>query len=192
MSSIRENPAAADRKLHRAEGACRELALEGHAVLPAHRQAAAGAAIGDRHHLQAAAAFDLRRGRRAATETCWCIRLQPNEGMNLMVMIKEPGPGGMRLIAGAARHVLRRCAWGEAGRCAGRLRAADHGRDPRQPDPVHARRRGRGGLGLDRSDPGGVAVERRGAKAYTAGTWGPAAAVALIERDGRTWHDGDE
>lgn len=25
------------------------------------------------------------------------IRLQPNEGMNLMVMIKEPGPGGMRL-----------------------------------------------------------------------------------------------
>ena len=26
------------------------------------------------------------------------IRLQPNEGMNLMVMIKEPGPGGMRLV----------------------------------------------------------------------------------------------
>ena len=26
------------------------------------------------------------------------IRLQPNEGMNLMVMIKEPGPGGMRLM----------------------------------------------------------------------------------------------
>ncbi len=26
------------------------------------------------------------------------IRLQPNEGMNLKVMIKEPGPGGMRLV----------------------------------------------------------------------------------------------
>lgn len=26
------------------------------------------------------------------------IRLQPNEGMNLRVMIKEPGPGGMRLV----------------------------------------------------------------------------------------------
>ena len=26
-------------------------------------------------------------------------------------------------------------------------------------------------------------------KAYTAGTWGPSAAVAMIERDGRTWHD---
>ncbi|WP_282601708.1 glucose-6-phosphate dehydrogenase [Paracoccus sp. PARArs4] len=26
------------------------------------------------------------------------IRLQPNEGMNMRVMIKEPGPGGMRLV----------------------------------------------------------------------------------------------
>ena len=26
------------------------------------------------------------------------IKLQPNEGMNLTVMIKEPGPGGMRLV----------------------------------------------------------------------------------------------
>ena len=26
------------------------------------------------------------------------IRLQPNEGMDLKVTIKEPGPGGMRLI----------------------------------------------------------------------------------------------
>jgi glucose-6-phosphate 1-dehydrogenase len=27
-------------------------------------------------------------------------------------------------------------------------------------------------------------------KPYTAGTWGPSAAIALIERDGRTWLDG--
>jgi glucose-6-phosphate 1-dehydrogenase len=26
-------------------------------------------------------------------------------------------------------------------------------------------------------------------KPYTAGTWGPSAAVALIERDGRTWYE---
>jgi len=26
-------------------------------------------------------------------------------------------------------------------------------------------------------------------KSYTAGTWGPSAAIALIERDGRTWHE---
>jgi glucose-6-phosphate 1-dehydrogenase len=33
----------------------------------------------------------------AGTQNVLVIRLQPNEGMNLLVMIKEPGPGGMRL-----------------------------------------------------------------------------------------------
>jgi glucose-6-phosphate 1-dehydrogenase len=26
-------------------------------------------------------------------------------------------------------------------------------------------------------------------QSYTAGSWGPSAAVALIERDGASWHD---
>ena len=39
--------------------------------------------------------FDDAKGWR---ENVLVIRLQPNEGMNLKVMIKEPGPGGMRLI----------------------------------------------------------------------------------------------
>jgi glucose-6-phosphate 1-dehydrogenase len=26
-------------------------------------------------------------------------------------------------------------------------------------------------------------------KSYIAGTWGPSASIALIERDGRTWHE---
>ncbi|HBU13914.1 MAG TPA: glucose-6-phosphate dehydrogenase, partial [Gemmobacter sp.] len=38
--------------------------------------------------------FDDHAGWR---ENVLVIRLQPNEGMNLMMMIKEPGPGGMRL-----------------------------------------------------------------------------------------------
>ena len=38
--------------------------------------------------------FDDAEGWR---ENVLVIRLQPNEGMDLMVMIKEPGPGGMRL-----------------------------------------------------------------------------------------------
>jgi glucose-6-phosphate 1-dehydrogenase len=38
--------------------------------------------------------FDDAEGWR---ENVLVIRLQPDEGMNLMVMIKEPGPGGMRL-----------------------------------------------------------------------------------------------
>ena len=39
--------------------------------------------------------FGVERGRHRNTLT---IRLQPNEGMDLGVTIKEPGPGGMRLI----------------------------------------------------------------------------------------------
>ena len=39
--------------------------------------------------------FDDAEGWR---ENVLVIRLQPNEGMNLSVMIKEPGPGGMRLM----------------------------------------------------------------------------------------------
>ncbi len=39
--------------------------------------------------------FDDAKGWR---ENVLVIRLQPNEGMNLMMMIKEPGPGGMRLV----------------------------------------------------------------------------------------------
>ena len=35
-------------------------------------------------------------GQRTANQLV--IRLQPNEGINLKVMIKEPGPGGMRLV----------------------------------------------------------------------------------------------
>jgi len=40
-------------------------------------------------------------------------------------------------------------------------------------------------------DPIGEAWERarEAPKSYVAGTWGPSASVALIERDGRTWHD---
>jgi glucose-6-phosphate 1-dehydrogenase len=33
------------------------------------------------------------------------------------------------------------------------------------------------------------AASREAPKGYTAGTWGPSAAIALIERDGRTWFE---
>jgi glucose-6-phosphate 1-dehydrogenase len=39
--------------------------------------------------------FDDAKGLK---ENVLVIRLQPNEGMELMMMIKEPGPGGMRLM----------------------------------------------------------------------------------------------
>ena len=115
------------------------------------------------------------------------LRLQPDEGVKQWIMIKDPGPGGMRL-----RHVPLDMSFAEAFKRAqpGRLRAAAPRRDPRQPDAVHAPRRGRGRVALDRPDPRGLgALAATPPKPYTAGTWGPSAAIALIERDGRTWHD---
>ena len=35
------------------------------------------------------------------------------------------------------------------------------------------------------------AENRQETQAYTAGTWGHSASIALIERDGRTWHESD-
>ncbi len=67
-----------------------------------------GAGLGDRGHLQASRRIRSSTMPRAGSENVLAIRLQPNEGMNLTVMIKEPGPGGMRLTRGAAGHVLRR------------------------------------------------------------------------------------
>jgi glucose-6-phosphate 1-dehydrogenase len=90
-------PDSRHRKLYRAEGAYLQLALEGHAVLSAHRQEAAGAGleIAITFKEPPHSIFDDAEGWR---ENVLVIRLQPNEGMNLMVMIKEPGPGGMRLM----------------------------------------------------------------------------------------------
>ena len=30
---------------------------------------------------------------------------------------------------------------------------------------------------------------QQGVQGYTSGTWGPSGSIALIERDGRTWHE---
>ena len=114
------------------------------------------------------------------------IRLQPDEGVKLWLMIKDPGPGGMRL-----RHVPLDMSFAEAF-------------GVRNPDAyerlVMDVVRGNQTLFMRRDeveaawswiDP--ILDAWRSAdeapKGYTAGTWGPSAAIALIERDGRTWHD---
>jgi glucose-6-phosphate 1-dehydrogenase len=114
------------------------------------------------------------------------IRLQPDEGIKLWLMIKEPGPGGMRLqhvsldmsfartfdkpvpeayerllmdvIRGNATLFMRRDEVEAAWRWVDPIREA-WSRLPEMPRP------------------------------YIAGTWGPAAAIALVERDGRTWNE---
>ncbi|GJD48121.1 Glucose-6-phosphate 1-dehydrogenase [Methylobacterium crusticola] len=114
------------------------------------------------------------------------IRLQPQEGIKLEVMTKEPGPGGMRL------------------RATGLDISFEETFNQRYPDAYERLLmdvvRGNATLFMRRDE-----VEAAWAWAdtllqawterpepprpYPAGTWGPTAAIALIERDGRTWHE---
>jgi glucose-6-phosphate 1-dehydrogenase len=114
------------------------------------------------------------------------IRLQPDEGVKQWIMIKDPGPGGMRL-----RHVPLDMSFAESFRV-------------RNPDAyerlVMDVVRGNQTLFMRRDeveaawkwiDPILAAWEdnRQEVQFYTAGTWGPSGSIALIERDGRTWHE---
>jgi glucose-6-phosphate 1-dehydrogenase len=114
------------------------------------------------------------------------IRLQPDEGIKLWLMLKEPGPGGMRL-----QHVPLDMSFAKAF-------------DGRTPDAYERLLmdviRGNATLFMRRDeveaawhwiDPIREAWSRMSEppRPYHAGTWGPAASIALIERDGRTWHE---
>ena len=114
------------------------------------------------------------------------LRLQPDEGVKLWLMIKYPGPGGLRL-----RHVPLDMSFAEAF-------------GVRQPDayerllmdvvrgnPMLFMRRDEVEAAWQWIDPIIEAWENSGEapRPYPAGSWGPSAAVSLIERDGRTWHE---
>src|SRR5690606_24326271 len=116
------------------------------------------------------------------------IRLQPDEGVKQWMMIKDPGPGGMRL-----RHVPLDMSFAEAF-------------DVRNPDAYERLImdviRGNQTLFMRRDeveaawrwiDPVLAAWEDtpQDVRPYPAGTWGPSASIALIERDGRTWHESE-
>jgi glucose-6-phosphate 1-dehydrogenase len=114
------------------------------------------------------------------------LRLQPDEGVKLWLMIKDPGPGGMRL-----QHVPLDMTFADAF-------------GVRSPDAYERLLmdvvRGNQTLFMRRDevdaawawvDPILDAWRNSSSlpKPYTAGTWGPSPSVAMIERDGRTWHD---
>ena len=115
------------------------------------------------------------------------IRLQPDEGVKLWLMIKDPGPGGMRL-----QHVPLDMSFAEA----------FSGRNPDAYERLILDViRGNQTLFMRRDeveaawtwiDPIIEAWSASGEapKPYVAGTWGPSAAVALTERDGRSWSEG--
>ncbi len=114
------------------------------------------------------------------------LRLQPDEGVKLWLMIKDPGPGGLRL-----QHVPLDMSFAEA---FGVHQPEAYERllmDVVRGNPTLFMRRDEVEAAWTWIDPILAAWDsvRDAPKHYTAGSWGPGAAVALIERDGRTWHE---
>ena len=114
------------------------------------------------------------------------IRLQPDEGVKLWLMIKDPGPGGMRL-----QHVPLDMSFASVF-------------NVRNPDAYERLLmdvvRGNQTLFMRRDEVEAAwtwidpildawAASNEPPKPYTSGTWGPSAAIALIERNGRTWYE---
>ncbi|MEE9313467.1 MAG: glucose-6-phosphate dehydrogenase [Rhizobiaceae bacterium] len=117
------------------------------------------------------------------------LRLQPDESVKQWIMIKDPGPGGMRL-----KHLPLDMSFAET----------FHGRSPDAYERLLLDViRGNQTLFMRRDeveaawrwiDPIFEAWDEtsQAVRSYTAGTWGPSKSIAMIERDGRTWNDGGE
>jgi glucose-6-phosphate 1-dehydrogenase len=114
------------------------------------------------------------------------MRLQPDEGIRLEMMVKDPGPGGMRL-----RPTRLNISFEEAF-------------NTRYPDAYERLLmdavRGNQTLFMRRDEVEAAwkwvepiieawSNTSEAPRLYPAGSWGPTSAIALIERDGRTWHE---
>ncbi|MCA3264322.1 MAG: glucose-6-phosphate dehydrogenase [Telmatospirillum sp.] len=114
------------------------------------------------------------------------VRLQPDEGITLRLMTKEPGPGGLRL-----RSVPLDLSFADT--FSTRFPEAYERllMDVVRGNPTLFMRRDEVEAAWSWIGPAILAWERgsEAPKSYVAGGWGPAAATALIERDGRTWHE---
>jgi len=117
------------------------------------------------------------------------LRLQPDEDIKLWLTIKHPGPGGLRL-----RHVPLDMSFAEA---FGASQPDAYERlllDVVRGNPTLFMRRDEVEAAWRWADPilAAWADSGEAPRPYTSGTWGPSAAVALIERDGRTWNEDSE
>lgn len=112
------------------------------------------------------------------------VRLQPDEGIKLQLMAKEPGPGGMRLKAAALNLSFAETFKARLPEAYERLLM-----DVVRGNPTLFMRRDEIEAAWSWTGPILDAWERMAIKPqpYTAGSWGPAQSIALIERDGRSW-----
>jgi glucose-6-phosphate 1-dehydrogenase len=114
------------------------------------------------------------------------IRLQPDEGVKQFLMVKDPGPGGMRLRQIPLDMSFAQSFQDRAPDAYERLVM-----DVVRGNQTLFMRRDEVEAAWNWIDPILKAWEQNGqeAQGYTAGTWGPSSSIALIERDGRTWHE---
>ncbi|HVZ07533.1 glucose-6-phosphate dehydrogenase [Rhodopila sp.] len=115
------------------------------------------------------------------------IRLQPEEGMRLGMMTKDPGPGGMRLSPTALDIRFEKTFGHRFPDAYERLLM-----DTVRGDPTLFMRRDEVEAAWTWVEPILEAWAGRPdhPRPYPAGSWGPTSSIALIERDGRTWHEG--
>jgi glucose-6-phosphate 1-dehydrogenase len=114
------------------------------------------------------------------------IRLQPEEGMRIEMMAKDPGPGGLRLSqTGLDIHFEK--TFGTRFPDAYERLLMDTVRG----NPTLFMRHDEVEAAWTWVEPilDAWASRPDHPRPYPAGSWGPTAAIALIERDGRTWHE---
>jgi glucose-6-phosphate 1-dehydrogenase len=114
------------------------------------------------------------------------VRVQPDEGVELLLMIKDPGPGGVRLRAEPLNLSFAEAFRSRYPDAYERLLM-----DVVRGNPTLFMRRDEVEAAWAWVEPILEAWQERQEtpKPYAAGTWGPSSAIALIERDGRTWHE---
>jgi glucose-6-phosphate 1-dehydrogenase len=114
------------------------------------------------------------------------IRLQPEEGMRLEMMTKDPGPGGLRLSPTGLDISFEKTFGKRFPDAYERLLM-----DTVRGNPTLFMRHDEVEAAWTWVEPILEAWAARPdlPRPYPAGSWGPTAAIALIERDGRTWHE---
>ena len=114
------------------------------------------------------------------------IRLQPEEGMRLEMMTKDPGPGGLRLSPTGLDISFEKTFGKRFPDAYERLLM-----DTVRGNPTLFMRHDEVEAAWTWVEPilEAWAARPDHPRPYPAGSWGPTAAIALIERDGRTWHE---
>ncbi|MEJ2015922.1 MAG: glucose-6-phosphate dehydrogenase [Limibacillus sp.] len=114
------------------------------------------------------------------------VRLQPDEAIRLHLMAKDPGPGGLRLKEAPLNLSFAETFQTRFPDAYERLLM-----DVVRGNPTLFMRRDEVEAAWRWSETivQAWAGSAEAPKSYIAGTWGPSAAIALIERDGRTWHE---